>query len=598
MTKSGSRARAPAARKTNQRASHKASQKASQKARQKAGQKAGQKAAQKARRTAHEQPARAEEIREIGRRLLGFDALREGQEDALVALLGGHDVLAVLPTGSGKSAIYQIAAAAIRGPTIVVSPLIALQREQADRLAGEETGGSAILNSLMRSSERRAAFAGLEQAGLEFVFLAPEQLQRPEILARLRAARPTLFAVDEAHCISEWGHDFRPDYLGLGDVIEALGHPRTLALTATASVPVREEIVSRLRMRDARVIAGDMDRPNIFIGVTSVQDVETKRRRLLFEVEAAKKPGIVYVATKRRAEEVAAMLAEEGIAAGYYHGGLARADRETAQAAFTSGETEVMVATPAFGMGIDKPDVRFVFHYDCSDSLDAYYQQIGRAGRDGEPAKALMLYRPADLALYKFFAGGGGTKAEDLDAVIDELEKGEPLERRELSERTDLSRFKLSKAAAELVEQGVAERRSDGTLSAAAEGDLDRSRIAEEAEDRKRRQRERLSCRLAAMRIYAETVDCRRQYLLEYFGQPAERCGRCDNCLCAPEREPGRAAPSLPFPINGRVSHAELGEGIVLGYEGPRVKILFGEAGEKLFDTKYVVARHLIVRSH
>ncbi|HEU4616574.1 MAG TPA: RecQ family ATP-dependent DNA helicase [Gammaproteobacteria bacterium] len=538
---------------------------------------------------------RLREIRSIGKRLFGIDSLRKGQEQALLALTGGHDVLAVLPTGSGKSAIYQIAAAVIRGPTIVVSPLIALQREQAGRLAGEETGGAAILNSMMRVSERRAAYDGLERAGLEFLFLAPEQLQRPEVLERLREAKPTLFVVDEAHCISEWGHDFRPDYLALGDAIEALGRPRTLALTATASSPVREEIVDRLGMRKPKVVAGDMDRPNIWLEVVAVKDVDAKRRRLLFEIEGEQKPGIVYVATQRRAEEVAALLGENGIAADFYHGGLARGERESAQEAFMRGATDVMVATPAFGMGIDKPDVRFVYHYDCSDSLDAYYQQIGRAGRDGEPAKALLLYRPEDLAIYKFFAAGGGLKTAELESLVAALRDGERLDNRKLAERTELSRLKLSKAAAELLEQGVAERRADGTLAVVvAEEDIDVSRVAEEAKARARRNYERLLRRLDGMRIYAETVDCRRQYLLEYFAQAADPCGRCDNCMRAPER----ASSSLPFPIKGRVSHAELGEGIVLGYEGPRLRVLFDEAGEKIFNTKYVTARNLIVRSH
>ncbi|HEX5420735.1 MAG TPA: RecQ family ATP-dependent DNA helicase [Gammaproteobacteria bacterium] len=537
------------------------------------------------------QPVR-EQIRSAGEQLLGLNSLRPAQEEALLAVLDGHDTLVVLSTGSGKSAIYQIAGSLIPGPTVVVSPLIALQKDQSERLEDPRTGGAAVINSTSGQRAEHAALAGLERDALEFIFLAPEQLQRPELLARLRAAKPTLFVVDEAHCISEWGHDFRPDYLALGDVIESLGHPPVLALTATASRPVRDEIAARLRMRFPNVVAGDMDRPNIFLSVSRAATQAKKLAALLEAVEHADKPGIVYAATRRHAEEVAAALEARGLRADFYHGGIGNGARVRVQDAFMSGRLDVLAATSAFGMGIDQPNIRFVHHYDVSDSLDAYYQQIGRAGRDGEAAEARLFWRPEDLSLYKFFAGGGKLKAEDIETVVDVLEERGELAGSELAEETRLSRFKLAKATAELIDQGAVEKDAEGVLSST--GNVETGQAADAAVEHERRRHERQLRALDRMRIYAEMLDCRRQYLLEYFGEPAEPCGRCDNC----RRGALEAAPQEPFPVSARVVHRKLGKGLVLAHDGGRMTVLFDDAGEKVFDTKYAASRNLIERVH
>jgi ATP-dependent DNA helicase RecQ len=260
-------------------------------------------------------------------------------------------------------------------------------------------------------TRREERLEELAHEELEFLFMAPEQLAREETVERLAEANISLLVVDEAHCIAEWGHDFRPDYLRIGDVARRLGSPTVLALTATAAPPVRDEIVERLNMREPELIVRGFDRPNIRLEVDRHHDERPKRRALLDRVEELGGPGIVYVATRRTAEELADELSERGLRALAYHAGLSGGLRDEAQEAFMEDELDVIVATTAFGMGVDKPNVRFVLHNEPSESLDSYYQETGRAGRDGEPAEAVLFYRTEDLGLRKFFAGGGDDEA-------------------------------------------------------------------------------------------------------------------------------------------------------------------------------------------
>src|SRR5207253_743021 len=325
-------------------------------------------------------------IRELARTRLGFGRLRPGQLRAVAAAGGGRDVLAVLPTGGGKSAIYELAGLLLDGPTVVVSPLIALQDDQLAHLRA--AGLTAIvLNSHQSSREHSAALTAT--CGPEaFVFLSPEQLANRETREALRRARPGLFAVDEAHLISQWGHDFRPDYMRLGAQAEAVGAPVRLALTATAAPPVRQEVVRRLGLRDPVVVIGDFDRPHIHLSVHRARTVSDKRLELVRSAGGFAGPGIVYAATHASAQAAHDALAEAGERVTLYHAGLSGRDRHDAMTAFLGGSVRVIVATVAFGMGIDKPDVRWVLHADPPPSLDAYYQEFGRAGRDGAPAHA------------------------------------------------------------------------------------------------------------------------------------------------------------------------------------------------------------------
>ena len=467
-------------------------------------------------------------IRRLAQETFGFESLRAGQEDAIRSAAAGRDTLAVLPTGWGKSAIYQLAALLIPGPTVVVSPLIALQRDQVDALEDADMGAAAA-NSHVRGAARRQAFADFSSGDLEFLFLSPEQLARDDVVAEVAAAHPSLFVVDEAHCISAWGHDFRPDYLRLGEVVEAVGRPPVLALTATASPPVRQEIVERLGLCDPEVVVRGFDRPNIALAVRRFVGDGDQRAAVLDDTAAAEGPGIVYVATRRHAEEVAGALSERGVGAAHYHGGMAAGERNAVHSAFVADDLRVVVATTAFGMGIDKPNVRFVHHHDVADSLDYYYQEIGRGGRDGRPAAAVLYYRPEDLGLRRFFASSG---------------------------------------------------LSDDELEGLAQED------AAEVEERHRRIEQ---SRVEMMQAYAEARTCRRRLLLGYFGERLdEPCGNCDVCRSGTGGNGGGVVGGEPFPLLSRVSHPSWGEGQVMGYEGDVVTVFFDRVGYKTLSLPLV----------
>jgi ATP-dependent DNA helicase RecQ len=532
-----------------------------------------------------------ERIDRVARDVFGFSELRPGQREAIESVLGGRDTLVVMSTGSGKSAVYQIAGLLIEGATVVVSPLIALQRDQVEDLADVEAG-AAQLNSTVPAAERERALAELAENALEFLLLAPEQLANPEVLGELAAAEPSLLVVDEAHSISEWGHDFRPDYLRLGAAAEALGRPTILALTATAAPPVRDEIVERLDLRDPAVLVRGFDRPNIHLAVHSFhgeQGAERKLRALQEAVAEAAKPGLVYVATRRHAEELAKSLCEAGVTAASYHAGMKSAERDDVQERFMDGELEVVVATTAFGMGIDKADVRWVFHSEISESVDAYYQEIGRAGRDGEAAEAVLFYRSEDLGLRRFFAGGGHVEVDEIAQVLDAVRHADgAVSPTTLHDELDLSETKLTTALARLEEAGAVRVLPSGEIEG-RNASAHAIRAAAETEE-KRRVFDR--SRVDMMRGYAETDGCRRAFILSYFGEPfAPPCGRCDNC------EQGRSdvpPEDVPFAVGSRVAHGQWGEGVVQRYDDEAVVVLFDEVGYKTLALDVVRDRGLL----
>ena len=328
------------------------------------------------------------------------------------------------------------------------------------------------------------------------------------------------------------GSRFRPDYMRLGGVIEELGHPTILALTATASPLVRDEIVARLGMRDPLVLVRGFDRPNIFLRVETFTADDEKRAALLRRVQFAPKPGIIYTGTRKHAEELARELGELGVNAVSYHAGMAAKRRHEIQEAFMSGNTETIVATNAFGMGIDKSDVRFVYHFDIPDSLDSYYQEIGRCGRDGKPAEAVLFYRPEDLRVPKFLKSGGRIEEERVRQVERALKAApEPVDVRSLHDATKLSVRKVEKIVNRLEETGAVERLPDGHV-ALAEGAPDMDQAAHQATMMDLEHRKYDAERLEKMQAYAEIRACRRAYLLKYFGDEEVQspCGRCDNC--------------------------------------------------------------------
>jgi ATP-dependent DNA helicase RecQ len=507
-------------------------------------------------------------------RLLGLTALRPAQEEAVAALAAGQDCLAILPSGGGKSAIYQAAAIMLGGPAVVVSPLLALQRDQAAALRAR--GLTAItVNALSGAPARQQADDLLRSGAPGFIYLGPEQLGREDVRDSLSRARVALFAVDEAHCISSWGHDFRPDYLRLGPAIEAFAQrPAVAALTATAAPPVRREIVTQLGLRDPRQVIRDFDRPEIHLSVQAYHRAADKEQAVLAAVRAQDGAGLVYTSTRKDAEAYAARL---GVRC--YHGGLRRADRVAAQQAFEQGAT--IVATSAFGMGINRADVRFVVHASVPGSLDEYYQEIGRSGRDGQHAAAICCYRAEDLGLVSFFAAGLPAAA-DLAAVLAAVDA--PVSRADLAARTGLPPVKLAELLNLLASAGAVRlrRQVEPTGEAGVDQALELARHHRSVE----------RSRVEMMRHYAEMTDCRRRFLLQYFGEDVtQACGRCDNC------EAGRSRPTVPageFVPGERVEHHEWGAGLVLGTEGDRLTVLFDDCGYRELATKVVTLHHLL----
>jgi ATP-dependent DNA helicase RecQ len=390
------------------------------------------------------------------------------------------------------------------------------------------------------------------------------------VVERLARVGVSLIAVDEAHCLSAWGHDFRPDYVRIPDAIGRLGRPPVVALTATASPLLRDEIVDLLGLVDPCVVTGDFDRPNIRLDVSHHTDDGDKRAAVVDTIAGLVGPGLVYCATRRDTDDYAAALRDRGVDAVAYHAGLRSADRDDVHRRFHDDEVSVVVATSAFGMGIDKPNVRFVVHASVPDSVDSYYQQIGRAGRDGEPAEAILFYRQEDLALGRFFATTH-VDEDSVRAVYEALRPDQPILLRQLRTRCEHGGRTVTQAVNLLQHAGVVTSGPRGLTRAGGGVEEALRRATDTAKTAERVDRTRVEM----LRAYAETDRCRRRQLLAYFGTHHDGpCGNCDTCEHgAVDR--GESA----IPVDTRVEHREWGPGLVIDGDDDRITVLFSDYG-------------------
>lgn len=468
----------------------------------------------------------------------GFPSFRAGQEGAIQSLLNRQHTLAIMPTGAGKSLIYQFAALQLEGITLVISPLIALMKDQVDALNRRGIPAT-FINSAITVSEQKERLALLPHGKYKLLYVAPERLRSVNFLQSLQSLPLSLLAVDEAHCISEWGHDFRPDYLHIAEARKTLGNPLTAALTATATPKVQSDIVRLLGLPEStnRIITG-FNRPNLTLEVKYLAGVEAKFRALNELLSPTSHSAtLIYTGTRRDAEEVAEFVRVVcKMPARHYHAGLLAEERARIQESFIQGSTPVIVATNAFGMGIDRADVRQVIHYALPGSLEAYYQEAGRAGRDGLPARAILLYNPEDRSLQEFFISSSAVTAAELQLLYRSLGNPENsiwMTTDDFSRRTDLPQVKVRVGLAELERIGALEHLGDdGLRMLLRKGKWDPGAV-EEAVLRSKEHRRHREDQLHHMVDYAETNSCRRRLVLQHFGDSAspEALSCCDNCL-------------------------------------------------------------------
>jgi ATP-dependent DNA helicase RecQ len=539
-----------------------------------------------------------------------LDGFLTGQREALAAVLQGRDVVAVLPTGGGKTLVYQLAGTLLGGTTVVATPLIALMQDQIRRLTehGDLRVGS--VSGSLRGEARRALLGRLRAGELDFLFTTPEQLARDDLRAALEESRIGLFCVDEAHCISEWGFDFRPAYRELAAAAERMGRPPILALTATAPEAVRRDVADELKLVDPELVARGFDRPNLHFDVVRVTDPDRRDRQLAKLLTGLDTPAVVYCTTRRESEETAFALLELGVQAGHYHGGMERGLREEVQTAFLNADLDVLCATSAFGMGIDKPDIRAVVHRTMPDSLEAYWQEAGRAGRDHQPSDCVLLYRPEDRAAHEHLH-----------------RRSRPSERTVAKMVLIFSRVDVATPEAEVLASVCAAANVARSGAASLLEDLDRfgyitrfqtgirwtgdpQQAMDDLAAHHAVQVEIEQSRLDMVAAYAETTTCRRRYLLNYLGDeyPAELCLRCDNCLrraqardtddwdLDSQQERIDASRQGPFAPGEDVRHPAWGPGTVQRIEGETLVVRFDSVGYRSMHAPTVVERSLLER--